>query len=70
VQLGWHAGLVEAKRVVDVFVAEAVEGADGDERRRQAGEVDGPRRRCVGGDVVATVEIPEIRAPAERVRLA
>ena len=45
VQLRRHARVVQPQRVVDVLVAEAVDGADGDERGRQSRQVGGPRRR-------------------------
>ena len=59
VEIDGHAGLAQPHGVVDVLVGEAVDGADGDERRRQPGEVGGPRRRGVRLGTSA----PPLRSP-------
>ena len=69
VQLAGHAGLVQALGVADVLVAEAVDGADHDARGREAGQVDGAGGGRVGRDLVGAVELAEVGAPAELVRL-
>ena len=66
-QVDGHAGVAQPHRVVDVLVGEPVDGADGDERRRQPGEVGGPRRRGVRLDVGGALAVAEVRGPAVRV---
>ena len=70
VQLGRDPGLLEAHRVVDVLVAEAVGPADHDERRREPRQVGRPRRRRGRRHVIATGEVAQHRLPAELVGVA
>ena len=60
VQFGGDVRVVQAKCVVGVLVTEAVDRADGNERRGQAAEI----RRARGGggvrNIVAPVQLPEI----------
>ena len=67
VQVGRDAGGYEPAGVVDVFVQQAVEVADGDERGGQSGQISSPRRSGVAGYLVVRAESAEVGALAELV---
>ena len=67
VELTGHPGLVQALRIVDVLVAEAVDGAHDHAGRREPGQVGLPGGGGIGRDFVGAVQVAEIGPPTELV---
>src|SRR5437762_7219693 len=65
VQLGFAAGLPDPAGVGEDFVAQALGGADVEERGRQAGQVGGAGGRSVLRHGRTTLDVAEQRAPTE-----
>ncbi len=67
VQLGRHAGVTQAGRVVDVLVTESIQGAHADKGARQSLELGRARGRRIGRHPVPA-ESTEIAIPAVTIR--